>query len=70
VRREAWKTLVEQQNNPQWHLDRAAQEIAAAEGSAHDNAARAHSKLAFLHNVRARELTRTSNVLPWPIEQG
>jgi hypothetical protein len=40
-----------------FHLDRAAEEMAAAERSAHDSAARAHSKLAFLHNVRARELS-------------
>jgi hypothetical protein len=41
----------------QWHLDRAAQEIAAAEHSTHAGAANAHSKLAFLHNLRARELS-------------
>jgi hypothetical protein len=59
----SWKKTVEQQTNAQWHLDRAAEEIAAAERSAHDNAARAHSKLAFLHNVRARELAGTANPL-------
>lgn len=41
----------------QWHLDRAAEEVAAAERSTHDCAARSHSKLAFLHNARALELS-------------
>jgi hypothetical protein len=44
------------------HLDRAAEEMAAAGRSSHDRAAQAHSKLAFLHNVRARELSSAAGV--------
>lgn len=50
----------------QWHLNRAAEEMEAAERAAHGNAARAHSKLAFLHNVRARELSDAA--LPAPFD--